>query len=1365
MTTLSAVPVLLALGPLMLGADEMTPLEQVKPLYLPTELVTDGIPHALLVAPAGPGYAPAVEGLQARFRELTGVELPARAPEAVSAEDLAQFNVVAIGNVPDNAFVERLYLEYFLRDTWRPGDTRVVVRSIHNPYNTGRNVIFVGAEGPATIATAVEVLLDQLEHEGRSLRLPGFVLAFEPGRQIPVLSDETRAGHAERTAEQVSFDNGRGLISGAAAMAENYAATGSPDYAELFKLYMSRHAELQGPGSGTHMNLWNAIVAWDRIEESPLFSDEERLRITNHLLYLLRSNEGTRHGFFQTGITQGGVRHNHQTLPGLDAWFGGRYIQTWGLQDEGAQYMDWARRLFTTQSQFHKPMCDCNQYEWTTLYQTAWWALASGDTTIFDNGQFRVAADRAIIAIDNLGWGTLSGDCWTAWYFPLEIMRLAAWRYRDGRYQWMIDKHYGAGARGVEDVVRGVEPVEPVDLLGIAVAPMDAGFYRLHDTMPSEPEPNLPLERCFDKLSFRAGFDPEGEYLLIDGIGMGSHGHRDTNGITQMTAHGRTWLVDMSYAEGPNMRDHNTITVLRDGMGAAAPPLASLDAVADLDSFGLTQTSVPDYNGLDWRRHVLWRKGEYFVVVDELQALADGRYNTRCYWRTLGEPQLDGPDLRVTQRPRGGEDAVRVVEADGAGGGQAVEYLTRAGAIRWPVTLAAGEWTLTVVAHGSHPGNDSLHADLDDARVGELHLSQTDLAPATLAFAVAEAGEHELTLTLREGPGTVVDRLELAGPNGEALTTEAEDAVLGPPEGDRADELTIAASGVQSLSMVRDRDNFGKWWADYKYAEPVVNILQQQTSGPMQAGEVRSIANLLFVSGTRRQRDYRLERYDRAWAIRGPSAEDTTVFALRPGATLAGLETDAAAVALSPDRVVARDVTRLDYGPLSLRAAAPVSLELDPATGRGVAVAEERPVRITLAGAEQELAAGRSEFVGPSPGLLTAQVQATLAALRPAERLTPRESAFAGGQGMSVRREAELGAPALSVAVADLEGDGRRRVIVGCEDNRVRLLDDDGGLLWEFAAGGRINSVCTADVDGDGRLEIIAGSDDRRCYCLSRDGVELWSYEGAATDNPYWRRYWKAGEVEKVIAADLDGDGRDEVVFGAANMHLHALDDDGSLLWRFTRYGVITSLLAFDLTGDGRPEVIGGPSKITCTSEVSVLDAEGTRLGSHGNDGWASALTAVAVAQLDGEGPPAVICGTNFNNVFAHDSDAGKLTQRWKIALGDVVTALCGVDFAGDGAEVVMAGSASEYAYCLNADGSVRWATPLGGPVVRLLTVPGRDGPGEEVIAVTDSAVVRLDADGRAVAWLSGLDTVTDAAWAEGLYLVTASGKMLALEG
>lgn len=1377
------------------------PVERIatmKPLYLPTRIVEEGTPRALLVAPADPTYAPAVDTLQAHLKGRVGVALPLRDPDKVTEEDLREFNIIALGNVPDNEFIERLYWQQFLQDTWRPGDEGVAVRSIHNPYNTGRNVIFVGAESARTMPAAVAVLLEHLECEERSAELAGFLIAFEPGRSIPELSDEAKAGYDRRTDDLVKFNNGRGLISGAAAMANNYYNTGSPDYAEMFKLYMAKHESLKGPGSGTHMNLWNAIVGWDRIEESPAFSDEDRLRIANHLLYLLRSKEGTQYGFFQKGITQGGVRHNHQTLPGLDAYFGGRYLKTWGLSEEGDEYIEWARKLFVTQSKHHKPMCDCNQYEWTTLYQTAHWALATGDTAIFDNGMYRVAADRAMIEIDNLGWGACSGDCWTAWSFPLTTLRQAAWHYCDGRYEWMIEKHYGRGKRSVEDWRRGIEPIEPTGLLGIAVAPMDAGFYRLHETT-GEPEPNLPLEECFDKLSFRRSFDPEDEYMLIDGIGMGSHGHFDTNCITRMTANSRIWLVDMSYAEGPNMRDHNAITVIRNGLGEKAPPLARLDAVADLDTIGLTQTSVPGYSGLDWRRHILWRKGEYFFVADELEALEEGEYNTRCYWRTLGEPMLDGIELRVAQQAREGAAGVEIIDFEGASSGKVARFCGKQGYLRWQVELAPGTWELAVTARGYTVGSDSFHIDVDGRRVSDVHLSHTKLATSAVPVKIEKAGRHEFVLTLREAPGCIVDRIELTRAGADPIAIEGEDCQYPQPEEPRVDTLTLSSSGIQKLTLVRDADNFGKWWKNYEYAEPVVNILQQQTSGPMKAGELRRFGNLIFVSNGERPKEYRLSKYDRAWAIRGPKGEDVSVLALRPQRALEGVETDAAAVVLSPDRVAACEVTQFRYGPFEFEFGSPVSFEYDTHQGRGVVLSKQatraklggpmtlhRPARpgvvrapagggeaevvpgrpgemVRVAAKEIALKAGRNEMSGPKPGSLATELQEVLTGLGDSSRLLGRRPLFPGVNGASKRWEANLETAVHSVAVADLGGDGHRRIIVGCGDSKVRLLDDEGKQLWEFVAGGKINSVCTADVDGDGKLEIIAGSDDRKCYCLNRDGSERWSYEGAATDNPYWRRYWKAGEVEKVIAADIDGDGKDEVIFGAANMNLHALDDDGSLMWKFSRYGVITSLIARDLTGDGAAEVIGGPAKITCVSEVSVLDAKGKRLGASGNDGWASALTAVAIANLDGPGKPAVICGTNFNNVYALDNDGGKLLRRWRFALGDTVTALCGVDFTGEGAELVVAGSASEYVYCLDADGKLRWATPLGGGVLTLQPIPARDPDRQELLAVTDQGVYRLEASGEVVSWHGDLSDVTNAVWSGGVYVGTRSGAVLSV--
>ena len=79
MTVLGLSLVLLALSPLMLRADDLPLLEQVKPLHLPSELVTDGVPRALLVAPTGAAWQPATRA-HSRARENSAASGRIRAP-------------------------------------------------------------------------------------------------------------------------------------------------------------------------------------------------------------------------------------------------------------------------------------------------------------------------------------------------------------------------------------------------------------------------------------------------------------------------------------------------------------------------------------------------------------------------------------------------------------------------------------------------------------------------------------------------------------------------------------------------------------------------------------------------------------------------------------------------------------------------------------------------------------------------------------------------------------------------------------------------------------------------------------------------------------------------------------------------------------------------------------------------------------------------------------------------------------------------------------------------------------------------------------------------------------------------------------
>jgi outer membrane protein assembly factor BamB len=65
--------------------------------------------------------------------------------------------------------------------------------------------------------------------------------------------------------------------------------------------------------------------------------------------------------------------------------------------------------------------------------------------------------------------------------------------------------------------------------------------------------------------------------------------------------------------------------------------------------------------------------------------------------------------------------------------------------------------------------------------------------------------------------------------------------------------------------------------------------------------------------------------------------------------------------------------------------------------------------------------------------------------------------------------------------------------------------------------------------------------------------------------------------VSRLIAADLDGDGRTEVLFGCDDGKLYALGErDGKprLLWSVALGRRVGEPILADLDGDGRPEIL-----------------------------------------------------------------------------------------------------------------------------------------------------------------------------------------------
>ncbi len=145
------------------------------------------------------------------------------------------------------------------------------------------------------------------------------------------------------------------------------------------------------------------------------------------------------------------------------------------------------------------------------------------------------------------------------------------------------------------------------------------------------------------------------------------------------------------------------------------------------------------------------------------------------------------------------------------------------------------------------------------------------------------------------------------------------------------------------------------------------------------------------------------------------------------------------------------------------------------------------------------------------------------------------------------------------VAVVDLEGDGDLEVVTAHGDGYVNVFDHAGNPVWsrQPTPGNELRSLATYDLEGDGDLEIIVAStrSENQWYVYEHTGdvrAGQWPQHGPdSTTNGYATGCFN----QNVGAADLDGDGRGEIV-GPSDVHyVTAYHDDGAQMRASAIYG------------------------------------------------------------------------------------------------------------------------------------------------------------------------------------------------------------------
>lgn len=171
------------------------------------------------------------------------------------------------------------------------------------------------------------------------------------------------------------------------------------------------------------------------------------------------------------------------------------------------------------------------------------------------------------------------------------------------------------------------------------------------------------------------------------------------------------------------------------------------------------------------------------------------------------------------------------------------------------------------------------------------------------------------------------------------------------------------------------------------------------------------------------------------------------------------------------------------------------------------------------------------------------------------------------------------GIESLSIpVVADLDRDGKPEAITIAYPNAiVAMRTDTCTVLWQNQAlqllSGGQGSVAVADLDGDGFPEVVAVDQGNRVLVLDHTGKLLaTSPTPAQEQNPYGQQNWSAPAI-----ADVDGVAPPEIIIGAqVSRYVPTPTPHIEVLWtRVNKTAFWGSLpIAADLDGDGRPEVI-----------------------------------------------------------------------------------------------------------------------------------------------------------------------------------------------
>ena len=267
-------------------------------------------------------------------------------------------------------------------------------------------------------------------------------------------------------------------------------------------------------------------------------------------------------------------------------------------------------------------------------------------------------------------------------------------------------------------------------------------------------------------------------------------------------------------------------------------------------------------------------------------------------------------------------------------------------------------------------------------------------------------------------------------------------------------------------------------------------------------------------------------------------------------------------------------------------------------------------------------------------------------------------------------------------AVADMDHDGDLEIVVSSMDKHLYILNTDGTLQVNYNTGKFLMATpAIGNIDGDDDLEVIIGgySSSNKIFAVNPDGSAVDGFPVSIGE-----------KVQRGVAlADINGNGRDDIIFGTDSENLYLMYDDGTIAPGFP----------FETDGDIRV------APLVIEESDGYLFVFGTKgnvfygVDSSGNQRFMLEIdddVTVSPSPVDIEG--------NGTCIFFGDDDGllhgidlnGNTLSGWPQQLeGSVVSSPVFSDFNGDEIPEVVTSTEDGMLYIFSIDGTPYGSSPF----------------------------------------------------------------------